>query len=72
MPPAVLLGVSYQESLWEAHAGQYNTSGGYGPMNLTDVTAKMVSAGPAGAAGRGDISRLTSSPSCTRWTRRPS
>lgn len=63
IPVDVLLGVSYQESLWDAHHGQYNTSGGYGPMNLTDVTAKMVSGGGAGAAGRGDIASLTSSPS---------
>ncbi|MCA1218323.1 peptidoglycan recognition protein family protein [Streptomyces sp. 8L] len=63
VPLDVLLGVSYQESLWDAHGGQYNTSGGYGPMNLTDVTSKMVSSGAAGAAGRGDIKSLTSSPS---------
>lgn len=63
VPLSVLLGVSYQESQWEAHAGQYNTSGGYGPMNLTDVTAEMVSTGAAGAAGRGDIAQLTSGPS---------
>ncbi|WP_030901659.1 N-acetylmuramoyl-L-alanine amidase [Streptomyces sp. NRRL F-5126] len=62
VPLDVLLGVSYQESLWDAHGGQYNTSGGYGPMNLTDVTAKMMSGGAAGAAGRGDIASLTSSP----------
>ncbi|MEW2546262.1 peptidoglycan recognition family protein [Streptomyces sp. NPDC047002] len=63
VPLDVLLGVSYQESLWDAHGGRYNTSGGYGPMNLTDVTSSMVSGGAAGAAGRGDLASLTSSPS---------
>lgn len=43
VPLPVLLAVSYQESQWDDHDGHYNTSGGYGPMNLTDVTAKMVS-----------------------------
>jgi N-acetyl-anhydromuramyl-L-alanine amidase AmpD len=62
VPLPVLLAVSYQESQWDDHDGQYNTSGGYGPMNLTDVTAKMVSGGAAGAAGRGDLAELTSDP----------
>ncbi len=38
VPEAVLLAVSYQETQWEAHAGLQSTSGGYGPMHLTDVT----------------------------------
>ncbi|GGX88596.1 amidase [Streptomyces minutiscleroticus] len=62
VPLPVLLGVSYHESRWEAHEGEHNTSGGYGPMNLTDVTAEMVAGGPAGAAGRGDLDELTSDP----------
>lgn len=62
VPLPVLLAVSYQESRWDDHDGQYNTSGGYGPMNLTDVTATMVSGGSAGAAGRGDLTALTSAP----------
>ncbi|MFJ1967303.1 N-acetylmuramoyl-L-alanine amidase [Streptomyces sp. NPDC087903] len=62
VPLPVLLAVSYQESRWDDHEGQHNTSGGYGPMNLTDVTAKMVSGGAAGAAGRGDLAELTSDP----------
>ncbi|MET7481826.1 peptidoglycan recognition family protein [Streptomyces sp. NPDC005538] len=62
VPLPVLLAVSYQESQWDDHDGQYNTSGGYGPMNLTDVTATMVSGGAAGAAGRGDLAELTSDP----------
>ncbi|MFD4553697.1 N-acetylmuramoyl-L-alanine amidase [Streptomyces sp. NPDC058469] len=62
VPLPVLLAVSYQESQWDDHDGHYNTSGGYGPMNLTDVTAAMVSGGAAGAAGRGDLAELTSDP----------
>jgi hypothetical protein len=34
----VLLGVSYLKSRWDDHAGAPSTSGGYGPMHLTDVT----------------------------------
>lgn len=37
VPDPVLLAVSYDESLWENHAGQPSTSGAYGPMGLTDV-----------------------------------
>lgn len=37
VPDPVLLAVSYDESLWEDHAGQPSTSGAYGPMGLTDV-----------------------------------
>ncbi|MER7970628.1 N-acetylmuramoyl-L-alanine amidase [Streptomyces sp. NPDC096080] len=62
VPVQVLMGVSYQESQWEDHGGKYNTSGGYGPMNLTDVTERMVSGGGAGAVGRGDLAALTSDP----------
>ncbi|MFJ8059403.1 N-acetylmuramoyl-L-alanine amidase [Streptomyces sp. NPDC096142] len=62
VPLPVLLAVSYQESQWDDHDGHYNTSGGYGPMNLTDVTAQMVPGGAAGAAGRGDLAGLTADP----------
>jgi N-acetyl-anhydromuramyl-L-alanine amidase AmpD len=62
VPLGVLLGVSYEESQWEAHKGQYNTDGGYGPMGLTDVTSKMVAGGSAGAAGRGDLDAMASDP----------
>jgi N-acetyl-anhydromuramyl-L-alanine amidase AmpD len=63
VPESVLLGVAYQESLWDAHTGGYNTSGGYGPMNLTDVTPAMVAGGEAGAAGRGDLATFAADPS---------
>ncbi|KOT84738.1 amidase [Streptomyces rimosus subsp. pseudoverticillatus] len=53
VPLPVLMGVAYEESRWEGHNGDYNTEGGYGVMNLTDVTASMIEEkGDAGAAGQ--------------------
>jgi N-acetyl-anhydromuramyl-L-alanine amidase AmpD len=63
VPESVLLGVAYAESQWDQHNGQYNTSGGYGPMSLTDVTTKMLAGGGAGEAGRAQLSTTTSDPS---------
>ncbi|SDY21257.1 Transglycosylase SLT domain-containing protein [Micromonospora pattaloongensis] len=37
VPESVLLGVSYLESRWDTNAGTPSTSGGYGPMHLTDA-----------------------------------
>jgi hypothetical protein len=37
VPEAVLLGVSYLESRWDTNAGTPSTSGGFGPMHLTDA-----------------------------------
>ncbi|MFI9392545.1 N-acetylmuramoyl-L-alanine amidase [Streptomyces bauhiniae] len=62
VPAQVLLAVSYQESAWDAHAGQVSTSGGYGPMHLTDVTPAMLASGPAGAVGRSDLADLAKDP----------
>ncbi|MFE9694644.1 N-acetylmuramoyl-L-alanine amidase [Micromonospora sp. NPDC005806] len=61
VPQSVLLGVSYLESRWDTHAGQPSTSGGYGPMHLTD--AEQVASTPSSAHvdenedPRGDDSR---------------
>ncbi|MFJ8578878.1 N-acetylmuramoyl-L-alanine amidase [Micromonospora sp. NPDC093277] len=61
VPQSVLLGVSYLESRWDTHAGQPSTSGGYGPMHLTD--AAQVASTPSSAHvdenedPRGDESR---------------
>ncbi|WP_329136318.1 N-acetylmuramoyl-L-alanine amidase [Streptomyces sp. NBC_01476] len=44
VPLPVLEAVSYNESRWEAHAGQENAEAGYGPMNLTDLTTKELDA----------------------------
>jgi N-acetyl-anhydromuramyl-L-alanine amidase AmpD len=38
VPTSVLEAVSYAQTRWEGHAGEHNTSGGYGPMNLVDAT----------------------------------
>jgi hypothetical protein len=37
VPEKVLLAVSYMESRWDDHGSSPSTSGGYGPMNLTDA-----------------------------------
>ncbi|KKK05684.1 N-acetylmuramoyl-L-alanine amidase [Micromonospora sp. HK10] len=61
VPQSVLLGVSYLESRWDTHPGQPSTSGGYGPMHLTD--AEQVASTPSSAHvdadedPRGDDSR---------------
>jgi N-acetyl-anhydromuramyl-L-alanine amidase AmpD len=46
VPLPVLLAVSYNESQWEAHSGKPSFAGGFGPMNLTDLTqADLTSVG---------------------------
>ncbi|HWC78342.1 MAG TPA: N-acetylmuramoyl-L-alanine amidase [Pseudonocardiaceae bacterium] len=50
VPSAVLLSVSYNESLWEDHAGTPSTTGAYGPMGLTEVAANVPSDKGEGAA----------------------
>ncbi|WP_335981043.1 N-acetylmuramoyl-L-alanine amidase [Streptomyces sp. CA2R106] len=62
VPESVLMAVAYQESQWDVHQG-HNTSGGYGPMSLTDVTASMLADGGSGAAGRSDLSAMAADPS---------
>jgi len=42
VPLDVLLAVSYQESLWEENGGQPRYAGGYGPMNLVDLTQAIL------------------------------
>ena len=37
VPESVLLAVSYLESRWDTNAGTPSTSGGFGPMHLTDA-----------------------------------
>ncbi|MFG2476255.1 N-acetylmuramoyl-L-alanine amidase [Streptomyces fagopyri] len=62
VPQPVLLALAYEESAWDAHAGQHSTSGGYGPMHLTDVTPAMIAGGAAGAAGRAGLPNLAAAP----------
>ncbi|GAA3197629.1 MULTISPECIES: N-acetylmuramoyl-L-alanine amidase [Streptomyces] len=61
VPLPVLLGVARQESGWQQHSG-YSQSGGWGLMNLTDVTPEMVARGAAGAAGRSDLTSFAGHP----------
>lgn len=39
VPESVLMGVSYLESRWDAHAGMPSNNAGFGPMHLTDAAA---------------------------------
>ncbi|SBV28807.1 N-acetylmuramoyl-L-alanine amidase [Micromonospora krabiensis] len=61
VPEEILLGVSYLESRWDTHAGTPSTSGGYGPLHLTDA-ASVASAPTTAHVGphedpRGDDAR---------------
>ena len=56
VPLPVLMSVSYNESLWEAHGGKPSFSGGYGPMNLTNLTqAELTTAGFSSAFRTPDV-----------------
>jgi len=48
VPRDLLLAVSYMQSRWDDHDGAPSTSGGYGPMHLTDAPADL------NTTGRGD------------------
>ncbi|GAA4507078.1 N-acetylmuramoyl-L-alanine amidase [Nonomuraea ferruginea] len=57
VPVSVLLGVSYLQSRWDAHAGEPSTAGGYGPMHLLDP-ALITGAGPrSGGRPHGHLPR---------------
>ncbi|MBC9727957.1 N-acetylmuramoyl-L-alanine amidase [Streptomyces sp. TRM68367] len=60
VPQSVLLGVSYLQSRWDAHAGAPSVTGGYGPMHLTDARTALAGA-PHHSEGaedpRGDTAR---------------
>ncbi|MGW4025198.1 N-acetylmuramoyl-L-alanine amidase, partial [Streptomyces sp. NPDC005009] len=65
VPQSVLLGVSYLQSRWDAHAGAPSVTGGYGPMHLTDArTALAASDHHASGAEdpRGDEARPSKRP----------
>ena len=49
VPAPVLLAVSYLESRWDDHGASPSTSGGYGPMHLTDVDADLADGRGLGA-----------------------
>ncbi|MEU7869439.1 N-acetylmuramoyl-L-alanine amidase [Dactylosporangium sp. NPDC049140] len=56
VPADVLLAVSYLESRWDTNQGAPSTSGGFGPMHLTDAAAVRARHDGAGDA-RGDTAR---------------
>jgi len=47
VPLAVVKAVSFMQSRWDDHGGAMSTSGGFGPMHLTDAPGEL-------ADGRGD------------------
>lgn len=51
VPQDVLLAVSYLQSRWDDHGSSPSTSGGYGPMHLTDVKTGAVAEHHAGGKG---------------------
>ncbi|MFJ2814757.1 MULTISPECIES: N-acetylmuramoyl-L-alanine amidase [unclassified Streptomyces] len=60
VPQSVLLGVSYLQSRWDAHAGAPSVSGGYGPMHLTDARTALATTSHHGEGvedARGDGAR---------------
>ncbi|WP_037853952.1 N-acetylmuramoyl-L-alanine amidase [Streptomyces sp. NRRL S-340] len=60
VPLSVLLGVSYLQSRWDAHAGAPSVTGGYGPMHLTDAHTALARAehhGEGAEDPRGDSAR---------------
>ncbi|MFJ2946928.1 N-acetylmuramoyl-L-alanine amidase [Streptomyces sp. NPDC087226] len=66
VPQSVLLGVSYLQSRWDAHAGAPSVTGGYGPMHLTDARTALETATGHHHAGaedpRGDEARPSKHP----------
>ncbi|MDH6220845.1 N-acetylmuramoyl-L-alanine amidase [Streptomyces pseudovenezuelae] len=65
VPQSVLLGVSYLQSRWDAHAGAPSVTGGYGPMHLTDARTALATAShhSEGAEdARGDSARAALHP----------
>ncbi|NUW45227.1 N-acetylmuramoyl-L-alanine amidase [Nonomuraea rhodomycinica] len=67
VPESVLLGVSYLESRWDAHAGQPSNNAGFGPMHLTDAASFTASNhhGESEEDARGDESRPLAAPAET-------
>ena len=55
VPARVLLGVSYMESRWDDHGHAPSTSGGYGPLHLTNVSVEQA----GDAKGDGSSNRST-------------
>ncbi|MFF1547926.1 N-acetylmuramoyl-L-alanine amidase [Streptomyces sp. NPDC058291] len=75
VPQSVLLGVSYLQSRWDAHAGAPSVTGGYGPMHLTDARTALADTSPRGRDAqdlRGDSVRPAPRPAPVPHVRPPS
>ncbi|WP_279582445.1 hypothetical protein [Fodinicola feengrottensis] len=62
VPASVLLSVSYLASQWDSHAGGPSTAGGYGPMNLTDMSALRAAWGKTHADDSTGVTRAATRP----------
>ena len=51
VPAPVLMAVAYEESRWQAHAGEPSRAGGFGPMHLLDQVAGVNGSSAAGVLG---------------------
>lgn len=56
VPTSLLEALSYAQTRWDAHPGEHNTDGGYGPMNLVDGT--LFAGDQTGAKGGHTDSKL--------------
>jgi N-acetyl-anhydromuramyl-L-alanine amidase AmpD len=54
VPPEVLLAVSYNLTQGESHNGQQSADGGYGPMDLIDLSVGIQNSGEDSGKGQGD------------------
>ena len=70
VPESVLLAVSYLESRWDTNAGTPSTSGGFGPMHLTDA-AYLRAQGAGDARRRRGSARRRRRVRCRRRRRPP-
>jgi hypothetical protein len=64
VPQSVLMAVSYQQTLWESHAGQPSTTGAYNVMGLTRVTPQDLE--PASKADELAHVNLSGDPAVTK------
>jgi N-acetyl-anhydromuramyl-L-alanine amidase AmpD len=74
VPVEVLLGVSYLESRWDDHGAKVSSSGGFGPMHLTQDAAAKHAREVADAKGDGTpaalrTGTLTAASTITGWSR---
>jgi len=68
VPEPVLLAVSYLESRWDTNRGTPSTSGGYGPMHLTETVTTTPAGEPEDARGDTERPILSGQPAAATTT----